>query len=133
MTRVYLDLMRVYLARGSICKKLFDGPNGMYVCPGKVDMYMNLSISFFFSSEKLSLIYSEVSNKRACTFTNFQLFFHPAHSYYILHILGKIQPALLIDPAHFMCTIWNSEFFSKTVQKVNKIVDNCNLEASDCE
>ena len=64
-----MDLMRVYLARGSICKKLFDGPNGMYVCPGKVDMYMNLSISFFFSSEKLSLIYSEVSNKRACTFT----------------------------------------------------------------
>ena len=29
MTRVYLDLMRVYLAQGSIWKKLFDGPNGM--------------------------------------------------------------------------------------------------------
>ena len=98
---------------------------------------------FFFSSQinlkqifeisEIKYTFSEVSNKRACTFTNFQLFFHPAHSYYILHILGKIQPALLIDPAHFMCTIWNSGFFKNTMQKVNKIVDDRNLEASDCE
>ena len=29
MGMVYLDLMRIYLAQGSIRKKLIDGPNGM--------------------------------------------------------------------------------------------------------